>query len=399
MMTIMRRAPRAPRAPGLVRAAVALVAAAAVLSGAAAGCSSRGRTPPEVAPTSVNPVAALPTTRAGSVAPSTFVSLRANPDTSDAVLAVSDARTGHIVRRLHPLPWDGMNLAGTAIDRQGRIWVTLNRGPTCTNDTAGCGPKPHSCASRVVVIDPHSGTARTVMSGGDDELVSDAQPSPDGRRLAYLHSGCARSYLTNALLVRPLDGGRTVAIGASLPPCHELADPRWTGDGEHLSVVYGAAPGPGRATDGFGGCSAPAPAGLVVVDAERTQPGVDGPTAAADPNCPVDAVVPTAAGFAAIEQCGFGAPQVADQGVLLVGLGPGLARVSTTPIGTCGDGADLAVDGPGQHVLISSYQFCPGSAVSPTTILSTVTSAEPIAGPTGITREIGGGDPFAHPSW
>ena len=199
--------------------------------------------------------------------------------------------------------------------------------------------------------------------------------------------------------MRPLDGGRSITIGADLAPCHVLGDPRWTTDGAHLSVVYGAAPGPGHTRDGFGQCSAPAPAGLVVVDAERSQPGVDGPTAPADPNCPMDAVVPTAAGFAAVEQCGIGVVAAPDHRVLLVGLKPDLTRVSTTPIGTCGDGADLAVDRPGRHLLISSYQFCPGSAASPTTFLSTVPATEPIAGPVGITNEAGGGDPFADPSW
>ncbi len=128
-------------------------------------------------------------------------------------------------------------------------------------------------------------------------------------------------------------------------------------------------------------------------------PASRGPSAPADPNCPVDAAVPTAAGFAAIEQCGFGAVAAADQQVLLVGLGPDLARVSTIPIGTCGDGADLAVDHPGQHLLISSYQFCPGSHASPTTFLSTVATAEPIPAPTGILDAVGGRDLFASPSW
>jgi hypothetical protein len=390
-----------PQATPGVRAVGLLAMATIVLVVAATGCTARhGTRGSAPAPTRARAESTPSPVPEDPRGPATFVSVRAEPDDSQAALVVSDARTGQPLRRLHTLPWDGMNVAGTAIDRGGQIWVTLNRGPTCTSDVAGCGPEPHTCASRVIEIEPTTGRTRAVLSGGDDELISDAQPSPDDRRLAYLHSDCARSYFTDALVVRPLDGGRTVIIGSGLAPCHDLADPRWTADGTHLSVVYGATgpeSGPAVSGEGYGICSASAPPGLVLVDAARPQAGMVGPTVAADPNCPMASAAPTATGFAAVESCGSGVVGAPDQRLLLVTFGPGLARRSASPLGTCGDGTELAVDASGHHLLIASYQYCPGGSAVPVTRLLTATAIGPA--PTLVATAPGGFEQFASPSW
>jgi hypothetical protein len=332
------------------------------------------------------------------------VSVRFHPDMTHEVLAVSDARTGRIERSLHALPWDGMQVSGTALDRDGRVWVTLSRGPLCADDhSTECRPQAGTCKSEVVVLDPADGSTRTVLRGADDELVSDAQPSPDGRRLAYLHTGCARSYFVADLMVRDLDGGHTTTIGGSLPPCHALFMPRWTADGSQISVVYGAAriqTGPNLeppASLGYESCTAWSPPGITVLPADHGQSGLVGRTIPPRPGCAVGAAVPTAAGLAAIEQCGTPIGSGPDHRVLLLRFAPGGAAGPPTSIGRCGDGAQVAVDDAGRALIITSYQFCnpPGR---PPPVTKLLTAAEAGAAPR-LVRTVPLGEGFDGLSW
>ena len=220
------------------------------------------------------------------------------------MIAISDAHTGNVVSVLHHLPWDGMEPTGLNIDSAGELWITLSTGPRCSSDINGCGPLPVTCRSEILVANPATGAVRTVLQGGDNELISDAVPSPDGRRVAFLHSGCADYFFTDELAVRDISSGRQTVIGADLPPCHVLAQPHWSTDSASLAVVYGpasTAPSPGA---GYGSCSTPQPSSLVLVSAQGSQPTITGRTAPADPACNTQIGVPTANGYVAIEHCG-----------------------------------------------------------------------------------------------
>ncbi len=394
----MRPGPGRPEATALA-AALALVLMV-VLAGCA-GAPGRGASGPTPSTSPTTP----PLAPVSATAPATFVSERSQPDQSHSALAVSSAAGGRLLRRLHALPWNGMDLSSTAVDAAGHVWVTLNKGPACTSDVAGCGPKPHSCASQVLELGPGPSAIRTVLRGSDDELISQAQPSPDGRRLAYVHSGCARSYLVSDLRVRDLASGRTLVIGSALAPCHLLATPRWTLDGTHLAVVYGAAQPVSGLDDrpssqlGFGQCNEWNPAGVTVVDAGHGQPGLVGATTAPVPGCEVAAATPTRTGLALVEQCGWPTTAAsADHRVLLVQVGPGPTGTSTIQIGTCGDGAQISADPGGSHLLVSSYQYCTPGSVPPTTWVL-ATSAGATTPPRAVTHVVSGGGPFDGLSW
>jgi hypothetical protein len=288
------------------------------------------------------------------------------------VIAISDAHTGNVVSVLHQLPWDGMEPTGLNIDSAGELWITLSTGPRCSSDINGCGPLPGTCRSEILVANPATGAVRTVLQGGDNELISDAVPSSDGRRVAFLHSGCADFFFTNDLVVRDVSTGQQTVIGGDLPPCHVLAQPHWSTDSSRLAVVYGpasTAPSPGA---GYGSCSAPLPSSLVLVSASASQPTITGRTAPADPGCDTQTGVPTANGYVAIEHCGS-APSFIDGTVEMVSYNDNFKAVARTPLGPCEDGASLAVDRTGQDVLVSTYQYCnPPGTTQPRTVVTRI---------------------------
>jgi len=287
------------------------------------------------------------------------------------VIAISDAHSGDLVSVVHQLPWAGMNADGLSVDRSGHLWVTLSKGPDCSSNVAGCGPVPHSCASEVLDITPATGQVRTVLRGGNDELIGDATRSPDGRQVAYLHSGCATFYFDNDLRVRNLATGHEVDIGGALPSCHVLSDPHWTPDSTHLVLTYGAA-----STFSYAGsngtCSSPQPAELLVVAASTPQSAITGSRLDADPGCEIQDGVPTVNGYAAVEHCGD-PPTFIQSVVQLVEYNPALRLVTRTPLGHCEDGASIAVDQSGADLIAATYQYCnpPGTA-QPETLVTTI---------------------------
>ena len=288
------------------------------------------------------------------------------------MIAISDADTGHVVSVLHQLPWDGMEPTGLSVDGAGQLWITLSAGPRCSSDVNGCGPLPGTCRSEILVANPATGAVRTVLQGGNNELISDAVPSSDGRLVAFLHSGCANYFFTDDLVVRNMSSGHQTVIGADLPPCHVLAQPHWSTDGASLAVVYGPASTAPSSGAGHGFCSTPQPSSLVLVSASASQPTITGRTAPADPECDTQIGVPTANGYVAIEHCGS-APSFIDGTVAMVSYDDNLRPVARTPLGPCEDGASLAVDRAGQDVLVSTYQYCnPPGTTQPRTVVTRI---------------------------
>ncbi len=279
------------------------------------------------------------------------------PHAETPSLIVASAGDGSVLDVLHSLPWDQMNVNGTALGPHNSIWVTLNRGPTYTSDVAGGAPAPNTCASEVVNLDPHDGKADVVLSGNNNELISDATPSPNGKLLAYLQSGCATGYFDSWLTVKDLSTGDSWEIGAGLPRCHVLSDPVWRTDSEHIVVTYGQASTPSY-TGASGTCSPPNPSVMAIIPATTGAKELPSGTvtAAADDGCEISAAVPIAGGYAAIEHCG--ANLFISGPVRLIRYTSSVQMLSSIDLGECEDGADLAVDRSGQDLIGSAYLYC-----------------------------------------
>lgn len=158
------------------------------------------------------------------ISPGQFVSLR---DTSSGsqVVALSDAKTGAVIRRLPPgATAAGMRVSGLALDPAGELWITYSKGPDFGGHVAGGDPHPHTCANEIDVV--HAGTGRVTvfLRTGDNVLISRATPSPDGRRLVYTETACT-GFFDSYLRVTDLRSGHSWTIGQQLPDCHLLTSP------------------------------------------------------------------------------------------------------------------------------------------------------------------------------
>ena len=383
LAVVQRRGRRMRQRRFAARGSIAVVIVAGLVAGAIAiGGRDYGHRNLTVEPTTTAPT----TTSIPAVgAPDTFVSTRDTAGGDGVVVAVSDAHTGKIVKTVFTAParTTGSYVSGTAIAPTGDIWITLNNGPRMLGHTAGGQPQPHSCSSEVVQIDPRTGEQHTLKLGSDDELITDVQPSPSGDRIAYLHSGCATYYFDNSVQVKDLSSDAVVSIGAQLPRCHFLFAPRWTLDGTKLAVLYGAATSPVYQGE-LGTCSSPETMHVALVSALASQPGLAAPLSSpADPGCQVNAVAVTMSGYAGVEQCGTshyidGTSDFIDGPVRLVRYNSALEPVSSSPLGSCENGASIAADRRSDSVMISTYQFCnPPGTSGPTTKVFTDTGSGP----------------------
>jgi hypothetical protein len=169
------------------------VAVSAVACASAAGDTGSAPRTRDVTSSSGPVAAAIPGWRLG---PGQFVSLRFAPKNGQGTgpdgfleVALSNARTGAIIRRLLPASHsDGTQVAGLALDRAGNLWITCSRGPAYDGDTAGGDPTPDSCGNQVDIVHASTGKVSVFLRTGDNVLLSKATPSPDGRLLAYLES-------------------------------------------------------------------------------------------------------------------------------------------------------------------------------------------------------------------
>jgi hypothetical protein len=357
-----------------------LVAGLALFTSACASGASPGRP--------VTSVASKPFVSAR--APDTFVAVRGlpGPGGSQAV-TISDATTGQIQHLVLPDPWHGMQVNSTAVDSAGGIWVTLASGPRCTSNIAGCGPVPDSCAGEVVRIDPTTGSLAPVLKASGRELIGDAEPSPNGKLVAYLDGSCNRSYFSQHLQVRDIATGQSWSIGSGLTVCHSLGSLAWATGGSHLVVYYGPStlvPG-NTGSYGYGPCQQPDPNQLAVVPALQPAAGLPGARVPMDPNCQAEAVTATKGGYAAIEACGPSHNYLSGSASLVL-IDSKLHVTSRSQIGECVDGAELRADSSGSDLLGSSYQFCNPPGTSPP---RTVTFTDTGSGPQNVIDVRNGG--------
>lgn len=266
-----------------------------------------------------------------TIAAGQFISLRFAPKPLPGPVgflevALSDSRSGAIIRRLLPASSDGMQVTGLSLDHSGDLWITYSKGPVDQNDTAGGDPRPGSCANEIDILHAATGRLSVFLQTGSNVLISRATPSPDGRLLAYAESGCANGFFNAFLRVTRLSTGRSLTIGKDLPPCHQITGPSWTTDGRALLVGYApataaataAAAAPGY-TGGQGTCFAPDRERLVELNPALGQTGINGISATADPGCEITSVSGIAGdGVLAIEACGSGPDYLSGSARLLV---------------------------------------------------------------------------------
>ncbi|MGH9087845.1 MAG: hypothetical protein ACRDYZ_06990, partial [Acidimicrobiales bacterium] len=305
-------------------------------------------------------------------APTSFVAVRAAPGQGGLPeVTVDSAATGDVERVVMPAVVDGLSTGATAVDRRGRIWLTLAHGPRSRcqgNATCATGPGgntvPGTCASAVVRLSPQTGAAKFVLIGSADETLEDAQPSPNGKLLAYVRATCTREG-RQYLVVDDLSTGRSWTIGKALPPCHRFDSLAWTPDGAALVLDLRASLG---RVGGSARCGTATPNGLAVVPALEPAHGLPGRQVRMRPNCQVNAVTGTATGFAAIEVCGRkqGYPTGATGPASLVRFDSALRVSSRSSIGKCAwTSGELGADPSGSEVLGLVGQHCPTTVTHP----------------------------------
>ena len=261
-----------------------------------------------------------------------------------SAITVNNAATGSVAHILMPTSWHGMQANATAVDKTGWVWVTLASSPRCTNDTFTCGFVPGSCAGQVLRLDPKTGKAMPMVTASPDELISDAQPSPNGRYLAYLDGKCSVPS-TEYVRVRDLATGRSWTIGRRLSACTTLGSLAWSASGNDLAVEYGPSACKTRPNE------------LAIVPALRPAAGLPGRRVRMDANCQADAVAATRTGYAAIEACGAHLGYRTGPASLLL-FNSTLKVTSRSSVGSClGTDAELSAASKSSDLLIATHQF------------------------------------------
>jgi hypothetical protein len=341
-----------------------LVAAVAAAGLAVAGCAAAPRPAPArgVAASSAAPasgVASRLSAPAGA-GPAGFVAVGDGPGTAGPWIRLGDAATGAIGRTLVPGTYDGMRAEGAAVGRDGSVWVTYSKGPAARPD--GFGPSiftPGSCGNAIVEWNLRGTAPRAALflRTGDDVLLGQAVPSPDGRLLAYAEHPCALEFAGLYLRVADVATGRSWTIGQGLPGCHVLTAPAWSGDGTQLLEGYAAANAPyGQPGSAF--CTGPGTERLLRLPAAAAQAGAAGQVTSPDGNCQVGSVAALAGGAAlALESCGRSQDYARDFAALLV-VAPDGRHERTVSLGACSQAGQLAGDASGGSVLVTVTVDC-----------------------------------------
>ncbi|HEY6792477.1 MAG TPA: hypothetical protein VI365_34720, partial [Trebonia sp.] len=289
-----------------------------------------------------------------------------------AGLYLGSAATGTIGRRLIPVVYDGMRAVGAAVGRDGDVWVTYSKGPATVPD--GFGPavfSPDTCGNEVVEWDLQGSTPRATVyqRSGDNVLLGQAVPSPDGQLLAYTEHPCNSNINGTGMYLRVTDvsSRRSWTIGQDLPGCHNLTTPAWNAGGTQLLEGYAPANLPYNAGANF--CTGPQTQRLLRLDALAPQSGAAGQVTSPDGNCQVESVAGLAGGDTLVlESCGRSQNAALDFGALLV-VDPDGKHQQTIRLGRCSETGQLAGDSSGGSVLVAGITDC-----DPTSARATVTS-------------------------
>ena len=351
--------------------AACTVAAALAITGCTASSQPTAATSPVASASSAGGGPAALLTGAGGAAPRDFVAVGYTGPARGAGtwMELGDAATGAIGGKLVPGTYDGMHADGAAVGRGGGVWVTYSKGPAVVPD--GFGPaifKPDTCGNEVVEWNLQGAAPRATVyqRTGDDVLLGQAVPSPDGRLLASTEQPCNINGTGLYLRVTDVSSGKSWTIGQALPGCHILTTPAWSADGTQLLEGYAAANLPYNAGPGF--CTGPGTERLLRLDALAPQPGAAGQVTSPDGNCQAGSAAGLAGGGALVlESCGRSQDYTLDFGALLV-VGPDGRHQQTIRLGRCSEAGQLAGDSSGGSVLVTGVMDCnPTSAHSPVT--------------------------------
>lgn len=273
---------------------------------------------------------------------------------------------------------DRMDTAGLSSAGSQALLVTYARGPECTSNVAGCGPRPHTCGAEVVRVDLAKRRTTVVWSVGRDTMLRDAALSPDGSMLVARESPCVPSYFNDHLVVRRVDDGATWTIGAKVPRCHWVGRPQWLAGSRRVVITYAAPSGTTPYTGADGTCSSFGDENLVRLDVTRGSPAITGDVVAPRRSCTWRDVAVAGADTYAVEACGKTSERL-DGPVTLVKLDRSLQRQREWTIGRCSDGDSVAA-GDNRGVVVSAYLFCNpppggGPAGDPITVLDRLDAA------------------------
>lgn len=247
----------------------------------------------------------------------------------------------------------------------GSFELTFSRGPLCQQPPGGgvsfgpCNPQPNTCTSVVERINLLAGSITTVLNAPNTQTVTDAIPSPNGRRLVLIGGPCrpARRYLT----VRDLASGRQWTLGADVPRCTWIGPgAAWSPDGTRLIFPY--APVIGRPPSNPEFCNGTRLPGLVIAAADRNSTSHSWTVIHADRHCGFLYGVFDPQGIAAVEGCDYGQPpgSGADphlgDAFLLQLSGPRHQVIQRLALKRGFDGGTVVEDPRTGTVLISEYQ-------------------------------------------
>ncbi len=303
--------------------------------------------------------------RSGTPAQGTFFAV--NRGRSAPVIDEYSAATGRALRQVASGQRAGMQVSGLSRFDAKTLLVTYSAGPGCSSGVAGCGPQPHTCGAELVSLRTDTKQFEVLWELGSDQRLSEAQLSPDGKKIVALTSPCVPSYFNDRLVVHRLADGKTWEVGDRVPRCHSLWAPRWADDSEHVFVTYAPATGGTPYTDPDGTCTLPGRSRIVRVDASRAQPTIVGPSVLAPVGCDFQSLATDPGSVYAVQACGQ------QKGpAKLIRFYQNLHPAQSWAAGSCVGGSSIAADAT-RGVAVSAYTYCPGqSSQQPRTVLDEV---------------------------
>lgn len=339
-----------------------LAVAAVVLAALAAACGSAHKTATR---RPASPSGVVRSTPSAAQRKASFISVwPACACSRNVVLEQFSLRGGRPLGALTKLPsGQAIEVSNAHLGPNGSVWLTISSGPGCEGPSGSgqCVPAAHSCRSKVVRFDPKTHQTTTVLSFPSSELVRDAVPSPDGRMVAMLASGCANSFLDEHLLVRDLRSGRQWTIGADARRCHTLSEPAWDENGSELVFAYGASTLTPGERGSVAACPPPQLSGLAVVTSARASRSTSWRLVTPDRGCSYESAAFDASGIAAVEGCSQGGrsgsgANTSSGYAYLVQLDHRRRLVEHLRLAHGYDGGAIATDPHTGAVLVSEYQ-------------------------------------------
>jgi hypothetical protein len=242
-------------------------------------------------------VAALPQLASGSRAraSSSFLSLSSLVDpTAINQYSLVNGRYVGIFARIPPIKEtsEGYTVSNPHLMSSGGYMITLAHDVNCRQvPSSECIPIPKSCASHIETLDPNNKRFRLLFTEPDTRRAYEAVPSPDGRRVALIESGCLRR--GGRIAIRDLRTGVERVALSNPGLCSD--DVSWSSDGSRVVVRYARH---FSTTTAEGACS------LAVISSRGSTARSRMRVIRPDPGCGFSATAFDPTGLVAVEGCG-----------------------------------------------------------------------------------------------